>query len=92
MKDVPTHVAPPHDMSKVMRPALTTGTLECPRQHDTLQDAYVALNKPTSVDHWLKNAKASTSQPRHKMMPPPHRPASNLHRFLAGCWRHCGSA
>jgi hypothetical protein len=34
-----------------------------PDAHDAVvifvQDAYVALNKPKSVDHWLQNAKVA---------------------------------
>ena len=62
MQEVPTHVAPPHDMSKVIMLTMILMILlnvlpstKC----NVHQDAYVALNKPTSVDHWLKNAKVS---------------------------------
>ena len=53
-------MAPPHDMSKViMMTMILLIILNCCRQpkSNAQKDAYVALNKPTSVDHWLKNAK-----------------------------------
>jgi hypothetical protein len=65
MKEVPTHVAPPHDMSKVILPQYGCWKYSFQKELSVLynsnavQDSYVALNKPTSVDHWLKNAKAS---------------------------------
>jgi hypothetical protein len=63
MKEVPTHIAPPHDMSKVACPkciAADFGNL-C-----FAQDSYTALNKPKSVDHWLQNAKAINERFTHR--------------------------
>ena len=68
MKEVPTHIAPPHDMSKVACPkciAADFGNL-C-----FAQDSYTALNKPKSVDHWLQNAKAINALPTAILPSPP---------------------
>lgn len=63
MKEVPTHVAPPQDMSKVSCRGRGKHLMTLPDAHDAVvifvQDAYVALNKPKSVDHWLQNAKVA---------------------------------
>jgi hypothetical protein len=63
IKEVPTHVAPHYDMGKVTWPVSMPNnsfdTLPFIQIIYAVQDPYVALNKPTSVDHWLQNAKAT---------------------------------
>jgi hypothetical protein len=68
MKEVPTHIAPPHDMSKVACPKCIAADFGNPC---FAQDSYTALNKPKSVDHWLQNAKAINALPTAILPSPP---------------------